>query len=161
MKRPATSPALSFSQLDFFPPEKWISFLCWIGFLATWHSHQSGQWRGGGFNEKSKDQMLQAGLQSSQLAPYLDVWEEFYVQLQIRRFPACVMSPPKLATPITADIQYRSPIKVKFYIFYALNLVFMTIQEGFGHFHFQALFSLKHNLVRFNGYSYSVSRFSL
>ena len=154
MKRPATSPALSFSQLDFFPPEKWISFLCWIGFLATWHSHQSGQWRGGGFNEKSKDQMLQAGLQSSQLAPYLDVWEEFYVQLQIRRFPPtlCVMSPQPL---LAADIQYQSRLKVKIYAFYPFHAVLWQFQ-GASWFSFLEL-----KLVRFNGYSYSVSRFSL
>ena len=118
MKRPA-SPALSIS-----PNWTWISFPWKSGFLSFVGSDflQLGILRGlltgpAGFNEKSKDQMLQAVLQSSQPGPYLDVWEEFYVQLQIRRFPACVMSPSKLATPITAEIQYRSPIKVKFYIF--------------------------------------------
>ena len=100
------------------PNWTWISFPWKSGFLSFVGSDflQPGilrrYWAGAGFNEKSKDQMLQAGLQSSQPAPYLDVWEEFYVQLQIRRFPDCVMSPPKLATPLTADIQYRSLLKV-------------------------------------------------
>ena len=122
MKRPA-SPALSFSQfnMDFFPREKWISFLCWLGFPASWHSHH---WLSGSFNEKSKDQMLQAGLESTQPASSLSepsLRGILCPNSKFGDFPLCVMSPRHTslrynttATPKSQNLRFW-PVSCGFY----------------------------------------------
>ena len=143
MKRPA-NPALSQFNMDFFPLEKWISFLCWIGFPATWHSHQSGYWA---LMRRAKIKCCKLGL--SQPAPYLGpVWEEFYVQLQIRRF-----SPLCHVTPATTPHWYTIPQPPK-----SQNLHFWPVSWGFydnsrGLIIFISKLCFHFNLVRFNGYT--------
>ena len=148
MKRPA-SPALSFSQLntDFFPREKWISFLCWLGFPASWHSHH---WLSGSFNEKSKDQMLQAGLESTQPASSLSepsLRGILCSNSKFGDFPLCVMSPRHTslrynttATPKSQNLRFW-PVSCGFYD----NSRGLIISISKLCFHF--------NLVRFNGYT--------
>ena len=132
MKRPAR-PLLSPS-----PNWTWISFKQKVDFFSLLDRISCKLAFPPSFNEKSKDQMLQAGLESTKPVRSLSGLRLRGIlcpNSKFGGFPLCVMSPP----PLLTDIQYRSPLKVKIYTFCSILLLFW------------ALFSLKENLVRFYG----------
>ena len=128
--------------MDFFPTKKVYFFPSKSGFLSIVGSYflQADIPTKLSFNEKSKDQMLQAGLESTKPARSLSGLRLRGILCRNSKFGAFPSVSCHLA-PLLTDIQYRSPLKVKIYTLCSVSCGFLLL--------FRALFSLKENLVRF------------